>query len=224
MAKIERTQYGALVLADITAKEVDDWDTSSATNVRVSLPSDIETMLLMQEKGFQFVDRMLQVTIPLAKECMDYKKLIRLHPMCVSDRKEEITRIAQCSFTRDRRFHVAVAYNQEIANRIIADWVEKLEAVYVCSYKERLIGFLALKGAENGESACIHLAAVDERYRMTGAALSLYAYAILEGKRLGYRRIEGTISCSNIAVLNLYSFLGGTFSNPTDIYLKEVAK
>ncbi|MCI8455402.1 MAG: GNAT family N-acetyltransferase [Lachnospiraceae bacterium] len=224
MAKIERTQYGTRTLVDIAAKKVEDWDTSGATNIRVSLPSDMETMLLMQKKGFQFADRMLQVTISLSKECVDYKKLIRIQPMCISDRKEEVTKIAQSSFVRDRRFHVAVAYNQEIANPIIADWVEKLEDFYVCTYQERLIGFLALKESEDGKAARIHLAAVDERYRMTGAALSLYAHAVLEGKRLGYRQIEGTISCSNVSVLNLYSFLGGTFSNPTDIYLKEVSK
>ncbi len=198
-----------------------DWDTSNTTHVRVSLPSSIENILLMQQKGYQYVERMLDVTIGLKRNKIDLQKLIRIPPILRCDYKEEIKVLAKKSFVKDRRFYVEIDYNSEIANQIIDDWIEKIPEFYICLYKEKVIGFLALKEVEDGQSAMIHLAAVDERYRTSGAAISLYAKAMEIGIEKGYQNIYGYISCNNVAVMNLYAYLGGIFSNPQDIYLKK---
>lgn len=221
MELITKKQYGEIVLANIIADKPADWQISDATHVRVSLPSDMENMLSMQQKGYQFVDRMLDVTINLKRCTVDLQRSIRIEPVLVSDRREEITMLAQKSFVRDRRFHVETEYNQELANRIIEAWVEEIPEFYVCIYKENVIGFLVLKEAEDGKSAGIHLAAVDERYRTSGAAMSLYAKALQIGMEKGYQNITGYISSYNTAVMNLYAYLGGAFSNPQDIYVKK---
>lgn len=73
-----------------------------------------------------------------------------------------------------------------------------------------------------GDRRFVHLAAVLERYRASGAALSLYAAAARDCKSQGVRFLEGRISTANPAVMNLYAFLGAKFSQPVDVYLKEV--
>lgn len=221
MEKITKKQYGQIMLMNIIADNPADWDTTDATHVRVSLPCDIQNMLLMQKAGYQLVDHMLDVTINLRRVTADLQKVIRLEPVLTGDYKEEIKLIAEKSFVRDRRFHIETIYNQKIANQIIDEWVEEIPEFYVCLHKENVIGFLALKETGDGKSAGIHLAAVDERYRASGAAMSLYAKAVRDSVEKGYQSITGYISSCNTAVMNLYAYLGGTFSNPQDIYLRK---
>lgn len=221
LESIVKNRYGSICLMNIEADAVSDWDVSDATHVRVELPSTIENLTQMQQRGYQFVDRMLDVTINLKRMAMDFGKSIRIKPVLVNDRKEEIKELALRNFVRDRRFHVEVAYNDAVAKEIIDAWVDEISEFYVCLHKEAVIGFLALKESENGKSAAIYLAAVDEKYRASGAALSLYANAVHVGMEKGYQSITGYISSYNTAVMNLYAHLGGTFSTPRDIYLKK---
>lgn len=170
--------------------------------------------------GYYFVDRTLDVSITLSK-VNDYERLIRLPIVKTTGYKKEILQIAQKSFPYDRRFHLQLNYNQQFANVVIADWVNRLGEVYVCLYKDMPIGFLALIQIDD-KNSFVHLAAVDEEYRMTGAAMALYAKAIQVSKEKKYLNLNGRISSKNIAVMNLYANFGAKFSNPIDIYIKEV--
>ena len=67
----------------------------------------------------------------------------------------------------------------------------------------------------------VHLAAVEEKYRMTGAAMALYANACKIAKERGYKKLEGRVSTQNTAVMNVYAAFGATFSEPQDIFIKE---
>lgn len=221
MEKITKKKYGDIMLADIFADEPTDWDMPDVTHVRVSLSSNIEYMLYMQQRGYQFVDRMFDVTINLNRCLVDLQKLIRIKPILVDNCREEIIALANKSFVRDRRFHIETEYNQKLANAIIEGWIEEIPKFYVCIHKEKVMGFLALKENVDKKSASIHLAAVDERYRTSGAALSLYANALQVGIEKGYQNITGYISSNNPAVMNLYAYLGGVFSNPQDVYVKK---
>lgn len=175
---------------------------------------------LLSQNKYIFVDRILDVSMALSK-VNDYEKLIRLPIVKTTEYKKEILQIAQKSFPYDRRFHLQLNYNQQLANVVIADWVDKLDEVYVCLYKDMPIGFLALIQIDN-KNSFVHLAAVDEEYRMAGAAMALYAKAIQISKENNYLNLNGRISSKNIAVMNLYANFGAKFSNPIDIYIKEV--
>ena len=216
-------RYGDVILLNIYAREIENWDLGDATHIRVSIPARLDYMIAMQKKGFQFADRMLDVTIRPSRNGIDYEKLIRTRPFLTSCYKEDIKQIAKASFMDDSRFYVSRHDRAEIADRILESWIDEEEFFWVCQYKDQIAGFLALKESDDGQSAYIHLAAVNDKFKRAGIAVSLYANAVLEGINLGYRRIEGKISSSNMAVMNLYSYLGGTFSDPSDIYLKEVA-
>jgi GNAT superfamily N-acetyltransferase len=212
--------YASFKLLNIACDKPFAWDEADCSHIRVCMPANLEHERAMQERGFFLADRLLDVSLNLKKNTMDFDSLVRIKPSLTAGKREAIRSIACHSFPRDRRFHVGIEYNDEIAHTIISDWVAGLTEYYVCEYKEQVIGFLALQGIEGG--AFVYLAAVEEKYRLTGAALSLYAYVAGECKKRGYTVLNGRISTLNIPVINLYSFLGAGFSNPTDVFLKEV--
>ncbi|MGN0005767.1 MAG: GNAT family N-acetyltransferase [Candidatus Gastranaerophilaceae bacterium] len=191
---------------------------------KVILPSLSENEKLMLEKGFSFADRTLQTSIQAAKLDLNFQKLIRLSIEETSDYKNEIEKIALKSFPYDRRFHLRLDYNDEgLFEEIIKEWVNDLDNVLVAKYKDIVVGFLALKEIDES-TLFVHFAAVDEKYRLTGAAMSLYAKAVQIAKEKGYKRLDGRISTKNTAVMNMYSFFDAHFENPLDIYIKEFDK
>ncbi len=187
---------------------------------RAEIPTAPENVALMQKKGYTFADRTLGVAINLKREEPDFRKLIRfeIRPEC--EEREAVLEIALHSFPSDRRFHVRPIPDDEVAETIIRGWVDSLSEVYVCLYKGETVGFLDLE--PYGEKDCfVHMAAVKERYRAAGAAVSLYAFALMKAKEKGCDRLCGRISTSNTAVMNLYARLGGAFSEPTDIFVRD---
>lgn len=216
-----RKSYGPIRLLDIECDEPYQWEEKRGTYIRVSLPFSIENQKKMSDKGFQFADRTIGVSINLRKTHLDYQSMIRIQPEFIQDNRSEILEIAKESFLTDRRFQLSWEYNNQIAERVLAGWIEELEEYYVCFYKGRIIGFLVLKDLPDNHSF-IHLAAVKQKYRLTGAALSLYANAAEECKKQKKFFLDGRISSTNTAVMNLYASLGAVFFDPMDIFLKEV--
>ncbi|MEA5136741.1 MAG: GNAT family N-acetyltransferase [Candidatus Fimivivens sp.] len=221
METIERFKsYSGIRLMDIECDKPYIWNATNATNVRVVMPSSNENMCAMIEKGFYPADRVLDVTINLSRSKLDFGKMIRTEPIIINNRRDEIFDIAKESFPFDRRFHLEVKYNNAVAEKVIRGWVDDLEEYYVCMHQDQCMGFLSLTKME--DAAFVHLAAVRQKYRLSGAALSLYAAAARDCKKLGINMLNGRISTLNTAVINLYSFLGGNFSNPMDVFLKEM--
>ena len=218
--------YGEIKLLDISCESPYDWDETAATRVRVRLPSAIANVLEMRRRGFQFVDMILDVSVNLVRSLKDFSPMIRVKPSLVTDRAEDVRRIALSSFPHDRRFHLNVLPDEKLAGIVISAWVDELKEYYICEHKGEALGFLALDDCASGETAkkraFVRLAAVDERYRASCAGLSLYANAAKECKDAGYASLDGCISTQNTPVMNLYSFLGASFSSPADIFLKEV--
>lgn len=213
--------YGDIVLLNIEGERKTDEVPFGVTHIREKLPSTLENQLAMCKDGFFLADRMLCTTINLRRSKIDYEKLIRLEVKQTSEYREEFRAIAHKSFPVDRRFHISVEYNEELANAVIDQWIDGLDEWLVCMYKDLPVGFLALK-EQDEKNIEIYLAAVDEKYRLTGAAISLYARAVQFCKEEGYMNLFGWISTVNTPVMNLYSGLGATFSKPMDIFLKEL--
>ena len=189
--------------------------------VKVVLPSSVDNENLMKEKGFTFADRTIQTSIQVSKLDLNFDKLIRLPVEETTDYKTEIEEIALKSFPYDRRFHLRLNYDDEdLFKEIIKEWVSDLDKVLVAKYKDTVVGFLALKQTEQ-DTLFVHFAAVDEKYRLTGAAMSLYSRAVQIAKEKGYKKLDGRISTKNTAVMNLYSYFDAHFENPMDIYIKE---
>lgn len=183
------------------------------------MPANADNEINMQKDGYFFADRTLLASINLSRFAIDTKKLIRLNIVNTKEHKEEIFEVARKSFPYDRRFHLTSEIDNKAAETEIKKWVENLDDVLVCIYKDKVIGFLALKETDD-ETLFVHLAAVDEKYRLTGAAMSLYARAVEIAKEKGYKKLDGRISSQNTAVMNLYAYLGASFSDPEDIFIK----
>lgn len=216
----ELLQYGPIRLLNIQTDSPVLPNLDGATHVRVSLPSGRSGQVALEAQGFTFGDRSLKASVIPARQKIDYQRLVRLTPEIARGGSEEILAIALSSFPTDRRFQVAPNYDDRLAAIILKAWVDDLEEVLVCRLKGELAGFLALK--ELGDKKIsIHLAAVAEKYRSAGVALSLYAGAVSLALKRGLEMVEGRISTANTPVMNLYAYLGGAFSDPLDIYLKE---
>ena len=202
---------------------------------REVLPSCADTEFEMVQRGWYFADRTLKVSIPLAKVTADLKKLQRLPIVETEVYKDEIFRIAHESFTRDRRFHVAPKCDQDVSAVVLRQWVDDLGPSLVCLYHDRPIGFLNLHfptpplanfptspRPNSSTSPFVHLAAVEAKYRVTGAAMGMYAKAIEVCKARGFKTMEGRISSLNTPVMNLYASFGAQFSEPEDVFLREL--
>ena len=230
-------RYGDIFLADEVASTPSDWNFEEATHARIILPSCADTEVEMQRRGFIFADRTLKVSIPLSKVTMDLKRFQRIPIVGTCGYHEDIFRIAHESFTRDRRFHVTPKCNQDVSAVVLRQWVDELGPTLVCLYHETPIGFLNLKFPEVEieqqpstsqppnfpTSPFVHLAAVEEKYRVTGAAMGLYAKAIEVAREHGFKTLEGRISSLNTPVMNLYASFGAQFSEPEDVFLREGA-
>ena len=208
--------YGNIFLADEVAATPVAWDFGEATHARVVLPSCADTEVEMQCRGFTFADRTLKVSIPLPKVTMDLKRFQRIPIVETMEYREDVFRIAHESFTRDRRFHVVPKCNQDVSAVVLGQWVDELGPTFVCLYHDKPIGFLNLK--EN----VVHLAAVEAKYRVTGAAMGLYARAIEGARERGFKTLEGRISSLNTPVMNVYATFGAQFSEPQDVFLKDL--
>lgn len=214
-------RYGNISLMNIIAQFPENWNFENSDYVRVEMPTKADFEIQMQDKGFYWVDRTLKVSIGLAKLPENLEKYLRLPIEETTDYKNDILKIAVASFTYDRRFHIFPKCNKEISTQVLQSWINELDKVLICLYKDQAIGFLALSETSE-DTLFVHLAAVDEKYRLMGAGMALYAKACLLARERGYKKLEGRISSQNTAVMNVYARLGANFSEPKDIYLKEV--
>lgn len=189
------------------------------TDKYIVAPTDAANEIHMQRNGFFFADRTVKTTISLSKIAVDLDKLIRLPIMETTDFKDDVLRIAVASFAYDRRFHVQPDCSADVSSVVLKRWIEELDKVFVALFKEQPVGFLALKETAP-DTVFVHLAAVEEKYRMTGAAMALYANACKAAKERGYKKLEGRVSTQNTAVMNVYTAFGATFSEPQDIFIK----
>ena len=192
------------------------------TDGYIVAPTDAANEIRMQRNGFFFADRTMKTTISLSKIAVDLDRFIRLPIIETTDFKDDVLRIAVASFAYDRRFHVLPDCSTDVSSVVLKKWVEELDTFFVALFKERPVGFLALKETAP-DTVFVHLAAVEEKYRMTGAAMALYANACKIAKERGYKKLEGRVSTQNAAVMNVYAAFGATFSDPQDIFIKEVS-
>lgn len=190
------------------------------TDGYIVAPTDAANEIRMQRNGFFFADRTVKTTIGLSKIAVDLDRFIRLPIIETADFKDDVLRIAVASFAYDRRFHVLPDCSTDVSSVVLKKWVEELDTFFVALFKERPVGFLALKETAP-DTVFVHLAAVEEKYRMTGAAMALYANSCKIAKERGYKKLEGRVSTQNTAVMNVYTAFGATFSDPRDIFIKE---
>lgn len=171
----------------------------------------------LRKEGYCMIDRTIKAVIPLKKD-RDFSRLCRIPLEQAKEPGARIYEIAKQAFLPDSRFFDRANPSQEEIKTSIEAYVEQMGAFYICRCKGEIAGFLEL--VTEGSEACIRLAAVDEAYRVAGAALSLYAGAAAACREQGVKKLWGRISSHNMPVMNLYASLGAAFSLPLDVYVK----
>ena len=187
----------------------------------IVVPSSVDAEVSFQQKGALFVERTIGVSIRLDKvDATALGRFMRLEMEETESAKEDILRIAVESFTYDRRFNLTPECNPEHRRQILAKWIEALGPTLIAKFKGVVVGFLNLRRVDEMTYE-VFLAAVDEKYRLTGAAMGLYAKAVLMAKECNARLLIGRISSRNTAVMNIYANFGAQFSEPEDVFLME---
>lgn len=171
----------------------------------------------LRQKNFAFVDRTVLATVPL-KSSADFKKFCRL-PLETSELNERICEIAKKSFTQDVRFFISVP--PVMNENLLENYLSEMKTCHICRVKNEIAGFIEVVETEEKFIVEIRLAAVDEKFRLSGAALSLYAGVADLWREKNFRKLIGRISTKNMPVVNLYATLGATFSRPFDVYIRS---
>lgn len=181
----------------------------------------LELAAQLMNEGYAFADRTLQAAIPL-KQSADFEQYCRipLEEMTAVDARVPETALE--SFDLDSRFFSTFPPEPNRRAELIRQYVEEMKTHYVCRFKGKVIGFIEPVDAVEGKIAEIRFAAVDAKYRRTGAAMSLYAGVSAKYRERGYQKVIGRISARNMSVMNVYAALGATFSAPKDIYLRVI--
>ena len=149
MEKIQT--YGDIVLLNVEGERKTDETPFGITHIREKIPSTLENQLVMRKDGFFLADRMLCATINLRRSKVDYEKLVRLEVKQTSEYREEFRAIAHKSFPVDRRFHITVEYNEELANAVIDQWIEQIKDSIVKIPSSRPVDISMLSEAELNE-------------------------------------------------------------------------
>ena len=213
--------YNNIEYLYILAESPDEVRDDINRNVRAELPSNVNFTSVMSERGYILGDRTIGVTINISKIDSGIEKLIRFDIEEGNSEKNKILDIAVQAFEYDRRFNIKYLPDKVLSEAILHTWVDNLNNVFICRYKGDVLGFIDIEEVDD-KTADIHLAAIDQSVKLPGVAMSLYAFAVKKAIEMGKRRLTGRISSRNMAVMNIYSGLGAVFSEPKDIYIKEV--
>lgn len=213
--------YNNIEYLYILAESPDEVRDDINRNVRAELPSNVNFTSVMSERGYILGDRTIGVTINISKIDSGIEKLIRFDIEEGDSEKDKILDIAVQAFGYDRRFNIKYLPDKVLSEAILRTWVDNLNNVFICRYKGDVLGFIDIEEVDD-KTADIHLAAIDQSVKLPGVAMSLYAFAVKKAIEMGKRRLTGRISSRNMAVMNIYSGLGAVFSEPKDIYIKEV--
>lgn len=190
--------------------------------VRLSVPSG-RYQYELATAGYIMVDRTIEVKVPIARSKVEFQKFCRMSVSLTDADSKAIYQVAQKSFHEDCRFRVTLSEEREnLATQILNVWLEEQKQVFQCKYKEQVVGFADVRYLDEYKGQpFIYLAAVDEKYRVSGAAMSLYASVFEYYKKLDTKFVYGRISSRNMAVMNLYATFGAQFAQPYDIYIKK---
>lgn len=166
---------------------------------------------LLQEYGFYYCDTLIE------PHCNATQLRVVRHPEASISRDvdvEQALAICHGAFAHGR-FHRDFNLPKAAADLRYDNWLKQLleaQHVYGLYWQGILAGFIG----HSGNNLVLH--ALAEKYR--GKGWSKYWWSAVCGELLetGHHEVKSSISAANLAVLNLYTSLGFSFSHPQDIY------
>ena len=182
-------------------------------SVRVS-PNKVELTRQLESMGFYYVETILSFTVPL-KDDRRFRKH-SLFPI-ISATNADMPKIIEiaCETFTENRFIRDSNFTPDVAASYYANWVESSfnndqDKVYVLKVQDDVKGFYIIRNVDE-ESVVFLLAGVNREDKDSFYGLPLYAGVHITLVDKGYKSGEGEILAENIAVLNIFSFLGASF-------------
>lgn len=193
--------------------------------VIVEVPSlDFEKKKLIEDKGFYFHDRILNVEVG-TKIKNPYRIESPFFTLEVSEKFDDIVKnLSHQVFTNDRRFHFEKIPNQRKANNVIDAFIDNCRyegcKIVKCMHEQELMGFIILKNNGNKIASNL-LGAVRPDCHGKMAVPVLYGGTLRLLANEGYVKEYGTISATNVPSINLHFQLGGRLVGTTDKYIRR---
>lgn len=166
---------------------------------------------LLHEHGFYYCDTLIEPHCNATR-----LRAVRHSEATISNDVDVEQALAIChgAFAHGR-FHRDFNLSKAAADLRYDNWLKQLldaQQVYGLYWRGVLAGFIG----HSGNKLVLHALAV--KYR--GKGWSKYWWSAVCGELLatGHDEVKSSISAANLAVFNLYSSLGFTFSNPQDVY------
>lgn len=221
-SNLEVEKFKGMSVLNIYDSRIRDWKIEKGINfVKVVIPATDKAEVLMKEHGYERIDRRFDCyvnTIENLKK-INYRFLIRLEKSALYN--DEILRIAETSFCNDTRFSFLLKCSEEIYCIALQKSIEASKYKIVCIYNGKLIGFILLKPKDKLVME-VKLAAVLQKYRVSGVGVELYMKALEFCKENHYKFLYGNVDVLNLSAINLYSFLKAKFVSVKDTYLKRM--
>lgn len=177
--------------------------------------------LYLSNVGFIVVDVTLQVKMNALSKARLPETRFELRP-AKSEDHPAIEAIAEQSFAHGR-YHADPLFPQRLADHRYSVWIrralsgdESADRVFVLGQPGKILGFYHV--AIDGDCADLRLAAVTPDLKGTMAGVDLYTATFRLLQNLGINRAVTSISSTNTGVMNVYSRLGCTFSNPEIVH------
>lgn len=186
-------------------------------NVRLPLNLLRESMAL-EMAGFRFIEVTYR---PLYTNLSSWRTVgVERDIEVVSVKRNELSvvkGIAKCAFNNER-YNVDPRLQAKLGNRRYAYWVETAyehpnQSLYALQAHNEIIGFFVTE-ALSREHIYWHLTAIAPAHQGKGYGFSAWQKMMLFHQQAGFRKISTTIVARNLAVVNLYSKLGFSFTKP----------
>jgi hypothetical protein len=168
--------------------------------------------------GFYFVEGSIEPYLLLKNwKPNDFRQYIRPIKHADDSTIGYVEEIAKSAF-RGLRFNIDPNIGNELADKRYLQWLRNAyyegQDVNVLLKDEEVLGFSLLHHI-NGDETIWKLGAVSPRTKICGAGLILYASTLAYCQSRGVKTVIGGISMANVPALNVHSYLGFNFRNPT---------
>lgn len=175
-----------------------------------------ELLLALQDVGYHYAESILSLTIPLKEDAL-LKRYIRFPVRLASAEDLDAVQTIACSTFTENRLMRDPNFSPETVIKYYRNWIDDIQrksedSLYVLEIQNDIKGFYALRKLTD-DRVNLLLAGVKDSEKNSLFGLSLYCSIHQEAVRFGFRTAEGEILASNIAVMNIFTFLGAKFNS-----------
>ena len=187
-----------------------------------------ELMALLQDNGYRFVECMLSIQHDLSdmkKAAAQHLRMFHLDyfPMDKPDIEVLFLEMKTGMFSTDRIYNDPLFSKEKASDRYknwINDELERGAVIYKLVFRDTAVGFFILKKLD-GDILNPFLVGLYDGYQDKGFGLSLAFNILTECQRLGARKIVGSVSSNNPAIVRLDEMLGYEIRDIEYVFVKH---